>query len=139
MARTFHPARACHLSHAAHWHRTERLVNWVTATHQIAAGNQDLSQRTEEQAASLEETASSRVLGRRLTRDLAWQTEAYQQLQTSRQDVLLGITRLAWDADSYTDLIVRVGEILGTHDEVAGCSVGRPDSEGGSAPSPSRA
>jgi EAL domain-containing protein (putative c-di-GMP-specific phosphodiesterase class I) len=71
-----------------------------------------------------------RVLGRRLTRDLAWQTEAYQQLQTSRQDVLLGITRLVWDADSYTDLIVRVGEILGTHDEVAGCSVGRPDSEG---------
>jgi len=31
----------------------------ATATHQIAAGNQDLSQRTEEQAASLEETASS--------------------------------------------------------------------------------
>jgi len=31
----------------------------VTATHQIAAGNQDLSQRTEEQAASLEETAAS--------------------------------------------------------------------------------
>jgi EAL domain-containing protein (putative c-di-GMP-specific phosphodiesterase class I) len=71
-----------------------------------------------------------RVLGRRLARDLAWQTEAYQQLQTSRQDVLLGITRLAWDAHSYTGLIVGVGEILGTHDEVAGCSVGRPDSEG---------
>jgi GAF domain len=71
-----------------------------------------------------------RVLGQRLTRDLAWQTHAYQQLQTSRQDVLLGITRLAWDADSYTDLIVRVGEILGAHDEFAGCSVGRPDSEG---------
>jgi len=31
----------------------------ATATHQIAAGNQDLSQRTEEQAASLEETAAS--------------------------------------------------------------------------------
>ena len=71
-----------------------------------------------------------RVLGQRLTRDLAWQTHAYQQLQTSRQDVLLGITRLAWDADSYTDVIVRVGEILGAHDEFAGCSVGRPDSEG---------
>jgi EAL domain-containing protein (putative c-di-GMP-specific phosphodiesterase class I) len=71
-----------------------------------------------------------RVLDRRITRDLAWQTEAYQQLQTSRQGVLQGITRLAWDADSYTDLIVRVGEILGTHDELAGCSVGRPDSEG---------
>jgi methyl-accepting chemotaxis protein len=31
----------------------------ATATYQIAAGNQNLSQRTEEQAASLEETASS--------------------------------------------------------------------------------
>src|SRR5471032_1565192 len=31
----------------------------ATATHQIAAGNQDLSQRTEEQAASLKETAAS--------------------------------------------------------------------------------
>jgi len=31
----------------------------ATATHQIAAGNQDLSQRTEEQAASLGETAAS--------------------------------------------------------------------------------
>ncbi|BDD91935.1 methyl-accepting chemotaxis protein [Pandoraea sp. NE5] len=31
----------------------------ATATHQIAAGNRDLSQRTEAQAASLEETASS--------------------------------------------------------------------------------
>lgn len=31
----------------------------VSVTHQIVAGNQDLSQRTEEQAASLEETASS--------------------------------------------------------------------------------
>ncbi|MGA3251159.1 MAG: cache domain-containing protein, partial [Paraburkholderia sp.] len=31
----------------------------ATATHQIAAGNQDLSQRTEEQAASLQETAAS--------------------------------------------------------------------------------
>jgi len=31
----------------------------ATATHQIAAGNQGLSQRTEEQAASLEESAAS--------------------------------------------------------------------------------
>ncbi len=31
----------------------------ATATHQIAAGNEDLSQRTEQQAASLEETAAS--------------------------------------------------------------------------------
>ncbi|MFL9894435.1 EAL domain-containing protein [Paraburkholderia sp. RL17-381-BIF-C] len=70
------------------------------------------------------------VLGRRLTQDLAWQTEAYQRLQTSRQDVLLRVTRLAWEVESYTDLIGRVVQILGEHDEVAGCSVGRPDSQG---------
>jgi EAL domain-containing protein (putative c-di-GMP-specific phosphodiesterase class I) len=70
------------------------------------------------------------VLGRRINRDLAWQTEAWEQLQTSRQNVLRSITRLTWDAGSYTDLIVQVGEILGTLEEVAGCSVGRLDSEG---------
>jgi len=70
------------------------------------------------------------LLGRRLTQGLAWQSEAYQRLQTSRQNVLLRLTRLAWDVESYTDLIDRVVRILGEHDEVAGCSVGRPDSRG---------
>jgi EAL domain-containing protein (putative c-di-GMP-specific phosphodiesterase class I) len=44
--------------------------------------------------------------------------------------VLLRITRLAWKTDSYSDLISSVVELLGTHAEVAGCSVGRPDSQG---------
>lgn len=70
------------------------------------------------------------VLDRRLIRDLAWQAEACRRVQSSRQDVLLRITRLVWDAKSYTDLIGRVVEILGKHDEIAGCSVGRPDREG---------
>ncbi|RQH09167.1 EAL domain-containing protein [Paraburkholderia dinghuensis] len=70
------------------------------------------------------------VLARRLTRDLAWQAEAAQSLQNARQDVLVRITRLAWETDSYTDLIDNVVEILSTHDEVAGCAVGRPDSRG---------
>jgi EAL domain-containing protein (putative c-di-GMP-specific phosphodiesterase class I) len=64
------------------------------------------------------------------TRDLAWQTEAYQRLQASRQDVLLRITRLACKTDSYTDSIGSVVQILGQHDEMAGCSAGRPDSQG---------
>lgn len=38
---------------------TVSAESMASATHQIAAGNQDLSQRTEEQAASLEETAAS--------------------------------------------------------------------------------
>jgi EAL domain-containing protein (putative c-di-GMP-specific phosphodiesterase class I) len=70
------------------------------------------------------------VLGSRLSRDLAWRTEAYSRLQTLRHDVLLVITRLAWEAASYTDLIGRVVEALGKHDEIAGCSVGRPDCDG---------
>ena len=37
----------------------EGMASISTATHQVAAGNNDLSQRTEQQAASLEETASS--------------------------------------------------------------------------------
>jgi len=71
-----------------------------------------------------------RVLARRLTRDVAWQAEAYQTLQNARQDVLVRITRLAWKTDSYTDLIGNVVAILDTHDEVKACSVGRPDSRG---------
>lgn len=67
------------------------------------------------------------VFNRRLTRDLAYQTEAYQHLQDERQDVLLRVARLAWVSESYTDLIHRVVELLGAHDEVAGCSIGRPD------------
>jgi EAL domain-containing protein (putative c-di-GMP-specific phosphodiesterase class I) len=70
------------------------------------------------------------ALGRRLARDLAWQTEVYERLQASRQGVLLCITRLAWKTDSFTDLIGSVVQILGKHDEVAGCSVGRPDRQG---------
>ncbi|NYH20196.1 EAL domain-containing protein [Paraburkholderia bryophila] len=70
------------------------------------------------------------VLGRRLTQDLAWQTEAYQRLHVSRQDVLMRVTALAWEVENYTDLIGRVVQILGEHDEVAGCSVGRPDGQG---------
>ena len=39
--------------------RSDRSASINTGAHEIAAGNTDLSQRTEEQAASLEQTASS--------------------------------------------------------------------------------
>ncbi len=52
------------------------------------------------------------VLGRRLIRDLAWQSEAYATRQMSRDEIVLRLTRLAWEADSYTDLINRAANIL---------------------------
>jgi len=70
------------------------------------------------------------VLERRCTRDLAWQAEAYGVISASRQAVLLQISRLAWEAESYTDLIERAVDTLAEHDEVAGCWVGRPDERG---------
>jgi EAL domain-containing protein (putative c-di-GMP-specific phosphodiesterase class I) len=70
------------------------------------------------------------LLARRLTRDLAFQTEAYQQVQASRQQVLMSLTRVAWEAETYTELIGLTVNLLSRHEEVAGCSVGRPDSQG---------
>jgi EAL domain-containing protein (putative c-di-GMP-specific phosphodiesterase class I) len=82
------------------------------------------------QVDTMAHAGAMRVLARRLTHDLAWQAEAYQSLQNARQDVLVHITRLAWKTDSYTDLISNVIGILGAHDEISACSVGRPDSRG---------
>jgi diguanylate cyclase (GGDEF)-like protein len=70
------------------------------------------------------------LLSRRLNRDLAWQTEAYQQLQDERQHMLMHIARLAWKSESYADLIDGTVDILGACDEVAGCSIGQPDRHG---------
>ena len=70
------------------------------------------------------------VMARRLIKDLGYQQEAFKQLREMRNDVLLRITRLAWDVIGYSDLIGRVTEILGAHVEIAGCSLGRPDRDG---------
>ncbi|MGN6579737.1 MAG: EAL domain-containing protein [Bordetella sp.] len=70
------------------------------------------------------------VLGRRIIRDLAWQSEAYASLQLSRNDIVLRLTHLAWEADSYTDLINRAANILHELDGVDGCAFGRPDQDG---------
>jgi len=70
------------------------------------------------------------LFGRRLNRDLAWQTEAYQQLQDERQNVLMRIARLAWKIESYADLIDGAVEILSACADVAGCSIGQPDRHG---------
>ncbi|AOY94614.1 hypothetical protein BKK79_22065 [Cupriavidus sp. USMAA2-4] len=70
------------------------------------------------------------ILSRRLIRDVAWQIRAYEEMESSRHQVLLDITRLAWAAGSYTDLIGQAVGILGRHGEIAGCSIGRPDQHG---------
>ncbi|WP_019936801.1 EAL domain-containing protein [Bordetella sp. FB-8] len=70
------------------------------------------------------------VLGRRLVRDLGWQTQAYATQQMARNDIVLRLTHLAWEADSYTDLINRAASILHELDGVDGCAFGRPDQDG---------
>lgn len=67
------------------------------------------------------------VLSRRLNRDLACQLEAYEGLQEARQRVVLEVTQLAWDAQSYADLIEQLVGILGSLEDVAACAIGRPD------------
>lgn len=70
------------------------------------------------------------VLGRRIVRDLIWQSEAYATQQIARDDIVLRLTHLAWEADSYTDLINRAADILYELDGVDGCAFGRPDQDG---------
>lgn len=70
------------------------------------------------------------TMARRLIKDQAWQQEAFRQLRIMRNDVLLGVTHLVWNAISYSDLIGKIVEHLGTHVEIAGCSLGRPNNEG---------
>lgn len=70
------------------------------------------------------------LYARRLTADLAWQLKAYQAVQDSQQEVLLRITRLVWEAGSYTNFIDQVIAALAAHDEVSACTIGRPDEAG---------
>jgi EAL domain-containing protein (putative c-di-GMP-specific phosphodiesterase class I) len=70
------------------------------------------------------------LYARRLTSDLAWQLKAYQDVQDSQQEVLLRITRLVWEAGTYTNFIDQVIETLAVHDEVTACVIGRPDQAG---------
>lgn len=70
------------------------------------------------------------LYARRLTSDLAWQLKAYQDVQDSQQEALLRITRLVWEAGSYTNFIDQVIATLAAHDEVAACTIGRPDEAG---------
>ncbi|WP_322042441.1 EAL domain-containing protein [Paraburkholderia sp. J67] len=70
------------------------------------------------------------LYARRLTSDTAWQLKAYQAVEDSQQDVLQRITRIVWEAGSYTHFIDQVIAALAAHDEVTACAIGRPDAEG---------
>ncbi|GAA4326327.1 hypothetical protein GCM10023144_09690 [Pigmentiphaga soli] len=75
-------------------------------------------------------TRALATYNRRLNVDLAWQLKAYQELQDSQQEVLLRLTKMVWEVRNYADFIHRTMEILSGHDEIAGCSIGRPDAQG---------
>lgn len=70
------------------------------------------------------------LYARRLTSDTAWQLKAYQAVEDSQQEVLQRITRIVWEAGSYTHFIDQVIAALAAHDEVIGCAIGRPDAAG---------
>ncbi|MBB3003059.1 EAL domain-containing protein [Paraburkholderia tropica] len=70
------------------------------------------------------------LYARRLTSDTAWQLKAYQAVEDSQQDVLQRITRIVWEAGSYTHFIDQLVSVLGGHDEVTACTIGRPDEAG---------
>ncbi len=67
---------------------------------------------------------------KRLIRDLTWQLKAYQDLEQTGQHVLQRITKVAWGARSYVDLINSVVSILIAHKPIGACAIGRPDAEG---------
>lgn len=79
--------------------------------------------------AAVDSRAMSRFT-QRLNDDLAWQLKAYQKIEEAQQKVLLDVTKVIWGSSSYTDLIDQVIAILAKHEEIAGCSIGRPDEQG---------
>jgi EAL domain-containing protein (putative c-di-GMP-specific phosphodiesterase class I) len=70
------------------------------------------------------------LYARRLTSDTAWQLKAYQAVEDSQQEVLQRITRIVWEAGSYTHFIDQVIAALAAHDEITACAIGRPDQAG---------
>jgi EAL domain-containing protein (putative c-di-GMP-specific phosphodiesterase class I) len=66
------------------------------------------------------------VLSARMMRDLAWHLTVYQELYAQRTRLLLSITRLAWEAGSYIDLIAKTAELLANHPGICACLFGRP-------------
>lgn len=66
------------------------------------------------------------ILSARMMRDLAWHLTVYQEIYAQRTRLLLSITRLAWEAGSYIDLIAKTAELLANHPGICACLVARP-------------
>lgn len=70
------------------------------------------------------------VLSQRFARELAIQTEVYQEVQSARSDLVVSIVRITSEVSSYAELVDGVVNAMGQLDEVVGCAAGRPDAEG---------
>ncbi|CAD6558638.1 hypothetical protein LMG27952_06661 [Paraburkholderia hiiakae] len=70
------------------------------------------------------------VLNQRFARDLAIQTEVYQQMQSARSELVLSIVRITSEGKSYADLMDGVVSAIGQLGEVAGCAAGRLGADG---------
>jgi EAL domain-containing protein (putative c-di-GMP-specific phosphodiesterase class I) len=70
------------------------------------------------------------VLNQRFARDLAIQTEVYQELQSARSELVLSIVHTISESKNFAELIDGVVREIGKLAEVAGCAVGRYGAEG---------
>ncbi len=95
----------------------------ATATEQIAAGNADLSQRTEEQASALEETASSMEELTSTVKQNADNAQQANQLAISASSVAVKggevINKVVRTMESITDSSRKISDIIGVIDGIA--------------------
>jgi diguanylate cyclase (GGDEF)-like protein len=70
------------------------------------------------------------IVLQRLTLERQWQLESMRELQRRRVALLARLNALAWSAEGYLELIQGVVDILVAHQEIVGCTVGRPDASG---------
>lgn len=93
------------------------------ATEQIAAGNADLSQRTEEQASALEETASSMEELTSTVKQNADNAQQANQLAISASGVAVKggevINKVVRTMESITDSSRKISDIIGVIDGIA--------------------
>lgn len=96
----------------------------------LMRGQEILHRAVEHSIDTHEHAQAMAIASRRLMCSLAWQAEAYQRVQTQRQNLLQEIIRLVWETDNYADLIARTAAILVRHDGLTGCSFAKPDAQG---------
>jgi methyl-accepting chemotaxis protein len=97
--------------------------NIATASGEIAAGNLDLSKRTESQASSLQETAASMEELTATVKQNADNARQANQLATSASDIAVQggevVTRVIGTMSSISDSSKRISDIIGVIDGIA--------------------